>query len=505
MFDLPATKEICFSHISSELLDSCKLLNTPLGNFDSSSHWTVFPNTPLSFVLSEMERRNSDVSVVVDSENVLVGIFTKRDLLGRVVNPRLSLDQPISHVMTVNPVSLQTNQLGYDALVAMVHGGFHHVVLEEDGHVVGVVSEHDLFTLQQVSLVQIAANIRSADKIDKLHSCTREISQLVEYMFVQGVAPEQVTQIISTLNDQLIRRVIEIEMAKESREDIRVCWIIMGSEGRYEQTIATDQDNAIIFEHSKCTSPNEVRNWLVPVAQRINDSLSRIGFPLCKGNVMAGNPECCLSLTEWKNKFNRWILEPTPESLLSVSIYFDFRAIQGHIDLAYELRSWLSDATIGQVMFLNLMTEVALQKTPPFTFLNNFFQDNHPEAPNSTDIKLRGISVFVDAARVYALASGIFSTRTSDRLAQAAKKFRWPESLVNAWMQSFNFLQGLRIRHQHQLQNNGFNKNNRLDLCKLNRLEQKICAEAFRQAGKLQKQLEIDFRVKFMAGTVVGA
>jgi CBS domain-containing protein len=490
---------------SGEILREYQQLNIPLGSFDASRHWAVAPSTPLSAVLAEMSRRSSDVAVVVDETNAPLGIFTQRDLLGRVVIPRLDLDQPISRVMTPDPVTLAASALGYEAIVAMVKGGFHHIILVTDGRVVGTVSEHDLFTIQQVSLGQIAAKVNSAADLNTVRSCAAEIRSLVEYMFVQGVAPEQVTQIISTLNDQLMRRVIDLEMAALDLREIKTCWIILGSEGRYEQTIATDQDNAIIFDHPSGMTADEARERLLPVARRVNQALHEIGFPLCKGNVMAGNPDCCLSLLEWKRKFHSWIAEPTPESLLNISIYFDFRALQGATGLADDLRLWLTDATLDQKRFLNLMTEVALQKTPPFTFLNSIFQENHPEVPNSIDIKVRGVSVFVDAARVYALASGIPATRTNERLLQTAHKRHWPDNLVSAWMEAFSFLQGIRIRHQHHLQNNGLKTHNRLDVCKLNSLEQKVCAEAFRQAGKLQKQLEDDFMNNFMGGSVSGA
>jgi CBS domain-containing protein len=337
-----------------------------------------------------------------------------------------------------------------------------------------------------------------------IRSSALEIKSLVEYMFMQGVAPDQVTHIVSTLNDQLMRRLIYLETAGEDLRGIRICWIIMGSEGRYEQTISTDQDNAIIFEHSKNTSPEAVRKWLLPIAARVNRSLDYIGFPLCKGNVMASNPECCLSLTEWKLKFNKWIHEPTPESLLNISIYFDFRVVHGQYDLADELRSWLCDAASNQKRFFNLMADDALQKSPPLSFFNNFVQENHPEAPNSTDIKVRGVNVFVDAARIYALACGIICTRTHDRLMQAGQARNWSSSTVSAWIESFSFLQGLRIRHQHHLQYNGLKANNRIDLCQLNSLEQKVCTEAFKQAGKLQKQLESDFKSDFRSIAISG-
>lgn len=490
---------------SSNILQEYQQLNAPLASFDKSNHWAISPETTLSDVLAEMYRRDSDVAVVVNETGLPVGIFTQRDLLNKVVIPRLSLDLPISHVMTPNPVCLQTTALGYEAIIAMVKGGFHHIVLVENDCTVGTVSEHDLFTLQQISLGQLAARINSAESLVRIKLLAEEIRGLVEYMLVQGVAIEQVTQVITTFNDQLIRRVIDLEVAVNPLDDIKVCWIIMGSEGRYEQTISTDQDNAIIFEPPDSISTEEARLQLLPMAQRVNLTLHEIGFPLCKGNIMAGNPFCCLSLTEWKIKFTEWIMEPTPESLLNVRIYFDFRALHGQAELADDLRSWLTGATQNQTRFLLQMTEVALEKTPPLTIFNSFIQESHPDMPNSVDIKQRGINVFVDAARIYALATGISATKTNERLLQAARKLNWADSVVRAWTESFIYLQGVRIRHQHRLKNMGHIAHNRVDLCKLNSLEQKVCTEVFKQAIKLQKQLELDFRSSLSCSSLAGA
>lgn len=500
----------CQSHFhscspSSNILQEYQQLNAPLASFDKANHWTVSPGTALSDVLAEMDRRDSDVAVMVDCSGIPVGIFTQRDLLNRVVIPRLDLDIPISQVMTPNPVFLKTSALGYEAIIAMVKGGFHHIVLVENGCTVGTVSEHDLFTLQQISLGQLAARINSAESLVRIKLLAEEIRSLVDYMLVQGVAIEQVTQIITTFNDQLIRRVIDLEVAGKSFNEIEICWIIMGSEGRYEQTISTDQDNAIIFAPPDSISTEEARLRILPMAQRVNLALHEIGFPLCKGNVMAGNPFCCLSITEWKEQFNEWIMEPTPESLLNVRIYFDFRALHGHAELADELRSWLTGATQNQTRFLLQMTEVALEKTPPLNIFNSFVQESHPDMPNSVDIKQRGVNVFVDAARIYALATGISATKTNERLLQAAEKLNWADSVVRAWIESFNYLQGVRIRHQHRLKNMGHTAHNRLDLCKLNCLEQKVCAEVFKQAIKLQKQLELDFRSSLSCSSLAGA
>ena len=160
---------------SGEILREYQQLNTPLGNFRSSPHVTAPASARILDVLVEMDHRASDVAVVVSETGTLLGIFTKRDMLSRVVIPRLDLDLPISRVMTAAPVTLPTSALGYEAIIAMVQGGFHHIVLLEDQQIAGTVTEHDLFTLQQVSLGQLAARISMADCLETVHECAREV------------------------------------------------------------------------------------------------------------------------------------------------------------------------------------------------------------------------------------------------------------------------------------------------------------------------------------------
>jgi CBS domain-containing protein len=315
-------------------------------------------------------------------------------------------------------------------------------------------------------------------------------------MLVQGVSADQITRIISSLNDQVISRTIDLELAGTELVDIRFSWIALGSEGRFEQTFATDQDNGIIFSSPEGSDPDSLRARLLPVAQRINQALHEIGFPLCKGNIMAGNPACCLSFREWQETFRTWIETPTPEALLNATIFFDFRHIHGDAELAEQLRLWLAAAVAGQPRFFHQMADNALQRTPPLGFFRDFIVEDHKEHPSTLDIKLNGITLFVDAARVYALASGVTGTNTKQRLVSAGIQRQWPQSELNAWADAFSFLQSLRIRHQFELEHGGSISHNRLNPYELNNLDRKFLLESLRQAGKLQTQVHTDFTIE---------
>jgi CBS domain-containing protein len=459
---------------------------------------TVEPGEAVRSVVSKMYDQDLDYAVVVNDNQHPAGIFTMRDLLRKVVVPDGDLNIPVGEVMTVSPKTLPVSALGYEAALMLAEESFHHVVLVDRGRLAGVVTERELFNLQRVSLSQINAEISSAADLDKLKRLAADIELLCENMIIQGVTADQLTQIISTLNDRVIGRTLDLELAGIDLQGIRVAWIALGSEGRLEQTFSTDQDNAIIFDAPDGISPECVRELLLPVAKRFNQSLDFIGFPLCKGNIMAGNPECCLSYKEWQKRFNNWIVAPTPEALLNANIFFDFRYLYGDTELADRLRAWLADACIGQQRFLHLMTENAMLRTPPIGFFRDFVVDDHKDHPNSIDLKLSGVTLFVDAARVFALAKGVTRGNTKQRLLIAGDLCKWPQSEVNAWADAFLFLQSLRIRHQLEARRDGGDAGNWINPYELNNLDRKFFLESLRQAGALQKRMAGEFKMRSM-------
>jgi CBS domain-containing protein len=483
-----------FTHQSDEQ----QRLSSPLSLLMRPDPLTASPGQPAREVVSRMYEQDTDAAVIIDGEERPLGIFTMRDLLRKIVVPNGDLNTPVDQVMTSDPQSLHISALGYEAALILAEADFHHLVLLDEGRLAGMVTERELFDLQRVSLSQVNAQIRLATSISDLQECRRDIRLLAENMLLQGVTADQLTQIISSLNDQVIGRTLDLLLNGDSLQGIRVCWIALGSEGRHEQTLTTDQDNGIIFEAPEQMSFDQARDILLPVAKTVNDALASIGFPLCEGNIMAMNPECCLSYREWQNRFMKWIAEPTPKALLHSSIFFDFRFLYGEASLADRLRGWLATAVKGETRFFHLLVENALQRTPPLGFFRDFVVKDHVDCPSSIDIKTEGVTLFVDAARVYSLAHGITRSNTRQRLIMVGDCRKWPQSEVNAWADAFSFLQSIRIRHHFQLSRGGSKAHNRLNPYELNNLDRKFFLESLRQAGKLQKQLAADFSQKMI-------
>ena len=250
----------------------------------------------------------------------------------------------------------------------------------------------------------------------------------------------------------------------------------------------------MIFTVPEGMTANNVREWILPVARRINETLALCGFPLCRGNVMASNPEWCLSLDEWKRKFSDWIVNGTPLALLHASIFFDFRSVQGAHDLAEGLRGWLMKVAVENARFLHQMAENALVIRPPLGLVRDFVVGKE----HKLDLKLSGITPFVDAARIFSLATGITQTSTIQRLRASAASLKIHPSEIEAWVDAFMFIQVLRMRHHDEGQAQGLGDDeldNLIDPESLHELDRRILKEAFRQARKLQARLALEYHL----------
>jgi len=470
-------------------------LDQPLANVLRRPPVVCPPDTALHAVLATMHRERIGTMIVADAGRRPLGIFTLHDVLDRVALAQADVRLPISRFMSENLTTLPSTATAQDAALAMVRHGIRHVIVVDHGVVHGIVSENDLFSLQRLGMRELSSAIARTNEPQRLILFGPDIERLSRGLLAQGVASEQLTQFIASLNDALTQRIIEVLFDHPEVRAIPQCWIALGSEGRQEQTFATDQDNGIIFLEPPGVTADQVRARLLPYAQEVNRALDAAGYPLCKGNVMAGNPAWCLSLSEWKQRFASWIDSGTPEALLDAAIFFDFRPLHGDAALAATLREWLHEHIAGQPRFLHQMARNALRTRPPVGFFRDFLVDSGGEHRNTVDLKMNGASPFVDAARIYALQCRLPHTNTVARLRAAAVPLGIPPAEAEAWTRAFLFIQLARLRHQQARRDRGLPMNNRLNPYELNELDRFTLKEAFRQARKLQTRLALDYQL----------
>ena len=468
-------------------------LATPLREFVRRRPVTCHPDNSIRKAMLLMEAERVGSIIVVDQHRTPLGIFTLRDVLLRVTLAAADLEAPISGVMTPHLVTLDAASPAYEALLLMLRHTIRHVVLLDEGRVVGIISEKDVFTMQRLSLQQLAQSIVHAGSIDDLMALASDVRSLGRDLVRQGAGAGQITHVIASLNDLITRQIVTLEFRNSSIPLDRMCWIALGSEGRFEQTLSTDQDNGIIF--SAGADAQVRRTGLLAHADRVNEALARCGFPLCKGNIMARNPQWCLTTSEWQQTFERWMNCGDPEALLNANIFFDLRPIAGNADFALELRQWLLQRTRTNSRFLHQMAGNAMRQKVPLGLLHDFVTDRRPGHEHTLDLKTNGTTLFVDAARIYSLALGVDATNTEARLAALAPLKGVPSAEVGAWSEAFRFLQLLRLRHQQSLSGEQADLANFIDPDELNALERRVLKEALKQARLLQSRLAMDYGV----------
>lgn len=483
--------QLQFSQRASEL----QLLSSSLDKLIRRPAVAVGADLALGDALRQMAGAEVVSVVVCDRSRRPVGIFTRSDLLRRVVLPGLALDSPIASVMSPAPQTLPVDASGHDAAMAMARHAIRHVLaVDADGRLVGVISERDLFAIQRIGLSQVRAAIETAPDIARLQQSAADVRQLALNLLAQGVGAEQITQFVAALNDALSRRVIELALAVHDLYGVDWTWLAFGSEGREEQTFSTDQDNGIIFLCPDFADRDELRLRLLAFARDVNRDLDRCGFPLCTGDVMAGNAEWCLTLEEWQERFANWIRIPDRVALLNATIFFDFRVLHGLPGLAHRLRKTLFELAPASPQFLMLMTRNALDAAPPLGRFQDFVVGDDPRQPKTLDLKKSGARLFTDAARIYAVGRGLFPTNTAQRLRLLAQQRNEPPGETAAMIAAFHFIQMLRLRQQCLELEAGTGGGNRLDPDRLNELDRRILKESFRQARKLQQRLRMDFQ-----------
>ena len=471
-------------------------LETKLGDLLRRAAFTVSPSTPLREALEAMhDKRIGSVLVADDASGVAVGILTRHDVLGRVTLPGVALSAPISQVMSQPVHSLGLAQTAQDAALLMSRRGIRHVpVADEAGRIVGILSERDLFALQRLSLKQVSSAIRSAPDVATLQLVAADIRHFARNLIGQGVHARQLTELISHLNDVLTERLLTLMAAQRGIDLGRMCWLAFGSEGRSEQTIATDQDNGIVFV-SDDAAQEHVR--LLAFAREVNEALDACGYPLCKGNVMASNPECCLTQAEWLARFGDWIDHGAPEDLLNASIYFDFRPLAGAAALTQPMRELVTRQASRNPRFMKQMADNALRNGPALSW-TGAIDTKQRDGQQVIDLKLHGTALYVDAARLYALAHGIAATGTRARFEAAARAMGVTPQEAEAWTSGFEVLQLMRLQVQQSSSRReavdaSDGNPNLIDVSALNAIDRRVLKESLRVARRLQQRIELDY------------
>ena len=458
----------------------------------------------LESLIARMETVGDSAVVILDpATRIPLGVLTATDLLRLIGLEDVPGDTPVAALMTAGLVTVSADAPVQQAATLMVRRNARHLVLlESDGRFYGLLAQADLYSLHASQVDALVRAITSAPDVPTLATHAAAVRHLAGKLLEKGVSAEAICHWLSTLNDLVALQAIDLVEPQFDLPIVPWCWMLFGSEGRFEQTFFTDQDNGILFvpetslDGDALTAETErLRVAFLPFARAVNEALDDCGFPLCTGNIMASNPKWCLSLIEWQDAFKKWMQHPEPEALLNASIFFDFRCLYGPEEPVQRLRETLRQEAAQASLCLRLMAGNALEVSPPLGKWWAAFRYDDADYPDSIDLKKYGSRLFVDVARIYALAEGVVATGTVPRLRAVGERLKFPVSEISSMVDSFYVLQRLRLKHQHQLSRNDPALENRIRPDDLSEIDRHLLQESLQQARRLQQRARLRWQL----------
>ena len=466
---------------------------------------TVPPEESIRSVAESMTQRRVGSVVVVDEADLPLGVVTDRDLRRLVVTGEHSPDDAIGEIMNAPVTTIAPDQRAVDVQLAMVRGRVHHLVVTADGTpdsaVVGVLSNRDLLVALGSSPAAVVAEIGFAQTSTELSRLRERAEQWLRPIVDQRGSMYAAAKIMTEVNDQVTRRAIRLALdeltdAGESVPKLAFCWLSLGSHGRGEQLLRTDQDHAIVFADGTGAEEEVARKFYVALAERTSQLLEETGYERCVGDMMAANPAWCLSLREWEAELGGWVANPSGSSLLNASTLLDRRPTYGDLALGESLIERCSELTRGQRLFQAFLARAAIDNPPPLSFFRSFVVESGGEHEDEFDIKQRAMLPLVDAARVLTIDQGLgHLNNTVDRYDALAEAEPQNAEMYAAAAQAYDTLMLFRAR-----QGLGDGSEGRYFRIKeLNKLERLQLRNTFRPIAELLSALKIRFQLSILA------
>ena len=433
-----------------------------------------------------VEDRVSSMLISDGNGDGIVGIVTDRDIRSRVVANGISTDLPVTEVMSRDPISIDADAHAYEAAMMMMENHIHHLPVCSDGTPIGMVARSDFMRLETEHPLYLVSDIGKQRTVAGVVEACQRMPALIIAQMESEATGEQLGKFITMITDTITRQLLTIAEAELGAPPCAYAWVAMGSQGRFEQSAKSDQDNALVLADDVQADHDE---YFAAMARIVNDGLNECGYVYCPGDVMASNPEWRQPLKTWKQYFHQWITVPEKKALMHANIFFDLRIVRGETELVDELKRSIRDDARNNELFLALMAKNAMNFQPPLGFFRQFVLERSGEHKHTLDMKRQGIMPIVEIARIRSLAAGELRINTRNRLRAAAKAGEISPADAASLIDALDFIEKLRIEHQARQLQAGEKPDNHLAPKELSPLVRQNLKSAFSQVRTSQQAL----------------
>lgn len=453
-------------------------------------------DTPVQRAAARMTEQDSSAVLVQSESGDAIGIVTDHDLRVRVMAASVSPREPIHRIMSAPLVTIPERAQVYEAMLIMKEKGLQHlVVADEAGRTIGVIHCRDLLQFPIHGATALVRDIGRATGPEEVAGTCRQMPALVKALLDCSSPPRNITRMVSSIWDAATERFVALAIEELGPPPAGFAFLVLGSHGRQEQTLFSDQDNAILYADSEdAADASGPRQYFNELGSRVCRWLDQAGHPFCRGDVMARNPKWCQPLSVWRRHFADWIERAEPQELLEFSIFFDFRAVCGEMELSRQLRRFVHETLHDWQAFFPHFAQNSLQFRPPVRLFGRILGGGTAggEHPGLLDLK-DAMMPIVNFARLYALRHERSETNTLDRLDALAKEQILAESSHEEIVTAYEFLMRLRLRHHLTAIDAGRPPDNLVDHRRLGGTEETLLKQAFAQIDAVQKKISYDF------------
>jgi PAS domain S-box-containing protein len=441
-----------------------------------------------------MTSRMVTAALVESEDSIIIGIITDHDLRARVLAENLERNTPIHTIMSAPLIRISENALVYEALIRMEEKGVRHLAVEDqDGQIISVIDSKSLIQFQRYGPIVLSREISQSKSPEQVaHFCERT-SSLVKALLESSARPRHVTNMLTSVCDMATERLIQIALDDLGPPPVPFAFIAMGSQGRMEQTLVTDQDNGIIFASAPNSDSEKITEYFLSLGSRVCEGLNQAGYPFCRGKVMANNPRWCRSLSEWLTGFDEWVCKSEPQEIIDLSIFFDFRTVFGDSELMFEMRRYIHVTLLDNPAFFHHLAQNTLMFKPPFRLLGNIYLSGGV-SEHISEINLKDAMMpLVSFARLYSLKNQINKTHTLERIEALSERNLILSSTRDEIIAAYDFLMQLRLKNQITAIQAGQSSHNNIQPGKLGYMQQELLKQAFAQIAAVQKKVGYDF------------
>lgn len=450
-------------------------------------------NQPVSRAAVLMTMKWTTAIIVTGPHGEPLGMVTDHDFRERVVATAGDHGRPVSTIMTTPVVSISSHALVHEALLRMQEKSIGHLAVTDDGGaLMGIIRQRDLVQYEHSSSVAITDSIRQAGSVDDILAAHRRQPGLVKTLIDSGAKVRHVNRTISGVSDGVVERLLLMAMDQLGPAPVRYAFLTLGSEGREEQTLLTDQDNALVYEDPPPAQDKEVADYFLALGTLVCDWLDQVGYTYCSGGVMAKNPRWNYPLSVWREQFTHWVHNANPQELLELNMLFDFRCVSGERALARDLRTWVFDEVQAYPPFFLHFAQNALLYKPPLGLFGNIQVSSSGEGPKVLSLK-EALMPVVNFARLYTLKYRIEATNTLDRLAGLRERGVLSRQSFEEVVPDYEALMRMRLRRQAVAILENRQPSNLISPQEWTPLEEAMLKRLFSVTADLRRKISYDF------------